>query len=157
MSYRLTRLGGRYRDIVISLAIGFVAAIAAHFGFCNSKEYIETLSSAWRVFAAWFPIVIIILSLIASNSDKEFVKILYTKGSVEWLIDDVAICALFILLTTICLFVHGALNPPPVFWTFICTMATVATIFIFALMSRKIFYFAKYIARFESQKDKPKD
>ena len=123
----MIKIGGQHRDIIVALALGFVAAIVVY--FYNSEKYLTTLSSLWGVFAVWFPLVIIILALTASNTDK-----------VGRLADDVAICASFILFTTLFLFIHGALNNPPVFWTLICTMATVATVFIFALMSWKIFY-----------------
>ena len=158
MSYRLALLGGRIASVVISLAIGvFLAIVGWLLESAGNPPYVAALGSAWKIFAGWFPIVIIILSLIASNSNKKFVKIAAQKGLVEWLIDDVAICAIFILATTVLLFIYASLGASSTFGTFVCTTMVVATVCLFAYISWSIFTFAKCIAEVEADKAPEKE
>ena len=160
MSLRLTFLGGQVRDLLCALATGIAAAIAACYGFADDygtfwKSYTETLSTAWRVFAAWLPIMGVILSFLVSNADKKFAKAAGKAGLLQRLIDNVAFCGCCIIAATIVLFIHAAMPEPPIFWTFICTAVAGTTISIFAIVSWHIFTFAKYIATTEANtKDK---
>ena len=150
----MTLLGGRIVCLLAAIAAGIVVAvIGANIGF--NSAYIRELSSAWKIFAGWFPVIIIILGLITSNSDKEFIKAIAKHGLAAWLIDDVIICAFFILFSSVSLFLHSLSSPP--FWgTFACTVIAVATIIILIRISWQIFKVAKHIAIVESNKDSKK-
>ena len=149
MSYRLTLLGERIRKLIIAFATGIAVSILGLWvGFSN--RYICELSDAWKIFAGWFPIMIIILGIITSNSDKRYAKLMSEHKITESLINDVIICSIIILLTAFFLFIHGLWATPPTEWTFICTTFAIATVCILVQVSLQIFKVSKCIAQAES-------
>ena len=149
MSYRLTLLGERIKKLIIAFAIGIVASILGLWIGFNDR-YIFELSGAWKIFAGWFPIIIIILEIITSNSDKRYAKLMSEHKITESLINDVIICSIIILLTAFLLFIHGLWVTPPTEWTFICTTFAIATVCILIQVSLQIFKVSKHIAQAES-------
>ena len=143
---------GRIKKFVTALAIGCLAGGFGHWkGF--SLEYINELSSAWKIFAGWFPVIVIILGLIMTNSDKKFIKKMSDHDLSAWLIEDVGICAILILCTSVLLFFHSVSFLPYPWGTTICTVAAVATVYLLAHVSWTVFKVAKYVAEVEAQND----
>ena len=135
---------------MIAAIVGIAAAVIARYYLCDQHAYKEALSTAWRVFAGWLPMMMVILSLLVSNSDKRLMKEASRTGIFRWLIIDVAISTIAVLLTTIFLFIHTATAESSALWTGFCTAMATATIVLFAFMSWNIFVLARLIAEVES-------
>ena len=143
---------GRIKNFVTALVIGCLAGGFGHWkGF--SPEYIDELSSAWKIFAGWFPVIVIILGLIMTNSDKKFIKKMSDYNLSAWLIEDVGICAILILCTSVLLFFHSVSFLPCSWGTTICTVAVVVTLYFLVHISWTIFKIAKYVAAEEEKND----
>ena len=140
--------------VIIVVAIIAIAIIGHTYGF--SHRYIVILSSTWEIFAGWFPVVIIILGIITSNSDKKFIKIISEHGQAAWLINNVATCAISILFTAVSLFFYCIFIPPPLWATVGCSVAAMFTVYILTRVSIQIFVAAKNIVKVESRQDPEK-
>ena len=141
---------GREKDIFISFLVGVVWGAITYYCFTEegtySAAYKTMLSDVWIVFAGWLPMMILTLSILISNSERVLIRLLSKTGKLSSFIDDIAICTVFILLSAVLLFLHGA-SSSGWLYTFICTSAIAMTISYFGFIFYSIMLIGKTLPK----------
>ena len=148
MSLSLSRQSGRVRDLLVCLSVGLIFGFLTQHYFTMddgtySQSYKDMLSNVWLVFAGWVPMMVLILSLLISNSERALIKVLSATGALPFFINNIVICGGLILTAAVFLFVHEVIDNPGASYTFICTTITATTISYFVL----IFYLIALIGK----------
>ena len=157
MSISLGRQSGRVRDLLVCLSVGLVFGfLAQHYFTMGNGTYLpsykDLLSDVWVAFASWVPMMVLILSILISNSERALIKVLSKTGALPFFINNIVLCMGLILIAVVFLSVHKVIENPSALYTFLCTTITATTISYFILIFYLIALIAKNLHRADNAK-----